>query len=302
MLQAVFAGLAICCGVGSLIAVCIWATDTTAGLGAPEWGMVDAFPAYHPVLMVAGFHFAQVLGICMWSSVTDHNVAKTLHVIFMLGGVATMGAGLSSVVSYETYLTLPAITSMHAVIGVFSIVIYCLQVIGGFYLGMLSATGTLTPTLKTIVMMHRATGLISLILTTIATVSGIQNYLPGPRGYEVTTSYPSYGGGYGNYGNYGSYSTKYVSKGSCGTMTDGCQAGFAVGLLVTLSAMFTGLSVYARALAIQEKAAAIAPNEDKQVPSSNNPRVHYVVPVAEPQVYPQSNNPRDNNYEMVQQR
>jgi len=252
MLHVVFASLAVCCGIASLICVCLWAKNPDPGskvygdsyLGAPSWTN-EYFPSYHPVLMVAGFHFAQVLGICMWSFIPNHLIAKTMHVCLMLGAIATMIAGLYAVVSYEQYLYVPSLTSMHSWVGVMTVIIFGMQVVGGFSMGFLSAAGSTLPIMKHIVQIHRATGLLTLFFTSVAILTGIQNYLIGPSAY-------------GN----------YVSKGTCGyiiasnenfektpekyydNIPPGCRLGYGVGVLVLLGTMMTGLTVYSRSLAM----------------------------------------------------
>jgi uncharacterized membrane protein YphA (DoxX/SURF4 family) len=201
MLHPLFALLAICCGMAALICVCIWAKDTegevySTYLGWPSWND-NHFNSYHPVLMVSGFYFAQVLGVCMWSVIPDYNIAKLFHAAFMLAAIGTLIAALYAVVSYEHNTYVPSLTSMHSWVGVMTVIIFGLQVIGGFVLGGLTAMGPVSETVKKIGMIHRAFGLASLFFTTVAVLTGIQNYLFGPKGIEANTSILGGGGGGG---------------------------------------------------------------------------------------------------------
>jgi hypothetical protein len=274
MLHPLFALLAICCGMAALICVCIWAKDVEGDvfstyLGQPAWND-NHFNSYHPVLMVSGFYFAQVLGVCMWSVIPDYNIAKLFHAAFMLAAIGTLIAALYAVVSYEHNVYTPSLTSMHSWVGVMTVIIFGLQVIGGFVLGGLTAMGPVSETVKKIGMIHRAFGMASLFFTTVAILSGIQNYLAGPKGVEgsdPSSIYPYAGGFYDD----NATPSYIVNAGSCGYfiknnensnetpekyfihLPPACRLGFGVGVLVLLGTIFTALGVYTRALAIAEQ-------------------------------------------------
>jgi cytochrome b-561 len=259
MLHVIFALLAICCGMAALICVCLWARDdnSNAFLGDPEW-TDKKFPSYHPVLMVSGFYFAQVLGICMWSLVPNHEIAKAIHATLMLGSIATMIAGLHAVVAYEHNVYVPSLTSMHSWVGVMTIIVFGLQVIGGFTMGTLSALGSTLPIMKHIVKIHRAIGLMSLMFTSVAILTGIENQLGGPIGDssfqgQVITGTCGYTS---STANYEENADKYYTH-----IPLGCRIAYGVGVLVLLGTLFTGMAVYARSmetLGLPEKEVEVA--------------------------------------------
>lgn len=252
----ILATISVSFGIASLIVVSIWAQDPNPEtseenysyptyLGKPKWTN-EYFPSYHPVLMTAGFWFAQILGICMWSYIPDHQVAKIMHISFMLGAIGTMIAGLYAVVSYEQYVYLPSLTSMHSWIGVLTIIFFGTQVIGGLMLGALSAMrNSAAPMLCNL---HRVSGLITLMLTTIAIVTGIQNYLLGPSSngnYSVPYNLGSCGYYVTSNENFDHNPAGYYLK-----IRPGCRLGLGLGVLVCLGTIFTGLTAYARHFAI----------------------------------------------------
>jgi hypothetical protein len=268
MLHPLFAFLAICCGLAALICVSIWAKDphpeaatsyTNTYLGEPKWEN-EYFPAYHPVLMVAGFYFAQVLGICMWSIIPEYSIAKLAHVCFMLAAIGTMIAGLYAVVSYEQKVYIPSLTSMHSWVGVMTIIIFGCQVVGGMVLGTLASMGPVSDTVKHLAMIHRGFGLTALFMTTVAILTGIQNYLMGPTSYGTGTGFTGTCGYVFNDDyddNYNKNPAAHFLK-----LPPGCRLAYGIGILVILGTMLTGMAAYARAVAIIEQAEVI--NESQQ--------------------------------------
>jgi hypothetical protein len=276
MLHPLFALLAISCGLAALICVCIWARSVDSNNGTwleqPQWNDRQ-FNSYHPVLMVSGFYFAQVLGVCMWSVIPDYNIAKLFHASFMLAAIGTLIAALYAVVSYEHKTYVPSLTSMHSWVGVMTVIIFGLQVIGGFVLGAMTSMGPVSEMMRKIGMVHRAFGMASLFFTTVAVLTGIQNYLFGPKGAETDTlfPYPFYGPVDDLFYSGGTPVGYAVFRGSCGYfiknnedsnetpekyythLPPACRLGFGVGVLVLLGTVFTALGVYTRALAIQEQ-------------------------------------------------
>jgi hypothetical protein len=279
MLHVFFACLAICCGMAAVIVVCIWAKDPQPDgpppyghtyLGTPEW-TDNYFPSYHPVLMVAGFYFAQVLGICMWSLIPEHHTAKVFHVCFMLGAVATMIAGLHAVVAYEWNLELPSLTSMHSWVGVITVIVFGVQVIGGLTLGGLSAVGSTMPIMKHIVQIHRGSGIMSLMMTSFAILTGIQNFLVGPAGTEGSAFRGTCGYFKGNE-DFNLTPERYYLD-----IAPGCRLGFGLGVLVLLGAIMTGMTVYTRSMLLigmAEKEVIVAQERAVPPPQHEYTNIH----------------------------
>jgi hypothetical protein len=285
-------------------------------LGKAEWGN-DSFPPYHPVLMVAGFYFSQILGINMWSLIPNHGVAKLFHAAFMLGSVATMIAALYAVFDYESYFNLVNLTSMHAWVGVMTIIIFVFQIVGGFIMGLMTAYGNRSPAFKN---MHRAMGLILLACTTVSIISGIQDQLSGPKAYEYGTQVVC------NYGYCYSVGGGEVKiTGSCGDMPAACYIAFFTGFFVMLGSICTGLAVSSRSANAADQKGTAPASSDYNYPNSNVARTvggesnfhynsapapasapvavaypsSYVVPSSATPAYPQHDTSRPQ-YELVQ--
>ena len=87
---------ALICAVISFILVCNWAqnsnNDVQIGfLGSPDWfAGGDGLFSWHPVLMVSGFFFSQVLALSSWSIIPTRHIAKKIHVLFQFSAIATV--------------------------------------------------------------------------------------------------------------------------------------------------------------------------------------------------------------------
>jgi len=272
-MQALFASLAIICAFAALVLVCIWAQDPSANepyIGTPKWEN-DTFPSYHPVLMVSGFFLSQVLGICTWSLVPNHDVAKAIHGTFMMAAIGCMIAGLYAVVDFEQYVYMASLTSMHSWVGVMTITLFGIQVIFGMVMGAMK--GMNSPMSQSFATMHRGFGIVTLGVTTVTIISGIQSLLISP-----VTGYNSGKGSCGYIAsdeNFDKNPAAYYSR-----MPDACQIGLGLGVLVVLSAIFTGMAVLMRNAALSQASTV----DNVYQPGSAN--------AAE-------SNPRNGNYEIV---
>ena len=218
--------LATLLGVGAIVLVALWATDNdTTGpevnqfgfLGTPDWDS-NIF-AWHPVLLVAGFFFSQILALLSWSVFSDHSLAKKVHATLQTCALCTLVSGIWAIEEYKDKKTIPSpsFTSMHSWIGLGATVMFSVTYTFGLTMALLTQffPQSRLRSILDLRAIHRRLGMISLILTTSAIVSGVVNQF-GKHGCDSNSN-----------GNYQSIHTS-------------CKLANGMGLLVLAS---TGVSV-----------------------------------------------------------
>jgi len=138
------------CAIGlvALILVTQWATNPTnpndqSYIGVPTTllgypGSENVF-AWHPILMVGGFFFGQVLAINTWSILPNLTAAKILHVLWLTTAACCMIAGLTAVVKDQFVNKAPSLTSMHSWIGICGVAMFCMNYLSGSFMAMLTS-------------------------------------------------------------------------------------------------------------------------------------------------------------------
>ena len=176
---------AISSGIISVILVSLWAQDKndfsqSGYLGKPNWyaGGNGLF-SWHPILMVGGFHFAQVLAISVWSVIPSHYVAKILHFLFHLCALVTCITSLVAVfkVAYESKS--PNLTTIHSWLGILTTCSYVLNFLWGMIMALLTKFNPDSTIRKNIdlSMIHICIGLTAFGLTLVTIISGIMDQL-----------------------------------------------------------------------------------------------------------------------------
>jgi len=228
--------LAIAMGATALVLVSTWAT-THGGvdhlfLGKPSWK--ENIFAYHPVFLVAGFYFAQIIAINNWVMFDSHSVGKMFHVFFQTTGLAFMIAGMCAVVKWKLQNKTPSLTTMHSWIGVGAVAIFCLNYSMGFFMGLVTAMWPESVLRKALDLrrIHRALGLTSLGMTTIAVVSGIMDQL-------------SYGSCF--YNDAAGYEADKDPAQNYPYVYDSCRIAMGMGIVTVIGSLLTVLSVSLRA-------------------------------------------------------
>lgn len=148
--------------------------------------------AWHPILMVSGFFFSQVLSIAAWTFAPESSAAVAQKIVFWFwqaSGIAFLVAGLSAIVSYKTKFQFYSLITLHSWIGVAVVVLFGSNIIFGI----------LSQTSKPFVAFfgknidlkhtHKLSTIITLFLTAAAIVTGIVDKLGWHGCNYVNTDY-----------------------------------------------------------------------------------------------------------------
>eukprot|EP01038_Epipyxis_sp_PR26KG_P004332 gene4332-6133_t len=108
-------------GIASIALISAWATAGTSKgyLGLPSWSN-NVF-AWHPVLMVAGFFFCQVISnnvLILMDTSPSHSL------FWSIAAFSCMVAGLCAIVKYKFDMKHPSLISLHSWIGLSAIVLF----------------------------------------------------------------------------------------------------------------------------------------------------------------------------------
>ena len=119
--------VAVAAAFSALILVLSWAQTQNGDsidyhyIGTSNW-QSNLF-AYHPVLMVGGLFFGQVLAINDWNLLPfSHTSAKGLHVVFQTGAVVSMSVGLAAVMKVYVENHDPLFVTMHSWMGLGAVI------------------------------------------------------------------------------------------------------------------------------------------------------------------------------------
>lgn len=185
-------------GVGAVTLVALWASDNDATgaevnkfgfLGTPDW-KTNIF-AWHPVLLVAGFFFSQILALLSWSVCSDHSFAKTVHATLQTCALCTLISGIWAIEKYKDKNPIhsPSFMSMHSWIGLGATAVFVVTYIFGLTMAFLTQFFPQSRLRSAVDLraIHRRLGVISLILTTSAILSGVVNQF-GKRGCDAVSA------------------------------------------------------------------------------------------------------------------
>jgi hypothetical protein len=173
---------AVALGVAALVLVCVWASDEYPNepgfLGKPSW-KTNLF-AWHPVLMVAGFFVAQVLGAASWNFVKNGVYARNWHIFFQLGGLSTLVAGLWAVWKHKLDGDIPLFTTSHAMVGIACAALYFLNFAWGGLMRVLTIYFPDSPLRRAFDLRfaHKHLGVVAAWMTYAAIATGVVNYMP----------------------------------------------------------------------------------------------------------------------------
>eukprot|EP01034_Spumella_vulgaris_P027580 gene27580-34323_t len=230
--------------IGSLVLVSVWASrEGTNWLGVPNWGS-NIFP-WHPVLMTAGFFFAQVLAILSWqvdafptnaSSVTSWQ--RFFHVFWNTAALATLIAALYVVFKYKANVARADLTTTHEWSGILIAVLFLLQYLLGWTFSIWRGAAIMhgglahhTPIQNTATFtsiaglrrFHKFMGIFILLLTASNILSGIVQR-------QLNCSYPR----------------RWTSDPAYPGLDLGCRISNGLAVLVWLTTLFTVLAVASR--------------------------------------------------------
>jgi len=222
--------------------------------------------AWHPILMVGGFFLGQVFALNSFNLIPDKTAGQIVHMFWQLGAFCCMIGGLVAVVKFELhqwYLDdnyaaptfsywLPSLTTMHSWVGVMGVAMYGVSFLSSASVTFLSSFVPNFPALASqdFLIFHRLSGLIAIVLSASAIVSGVMNYhgrlgcmyyknTPDNGNYRVSLDTPDY-----------DPSLNYAM------IPIGCRISHGMGIAVSISAVFTVLAVILKNKAIT--------SEDKQ--------------------------------------
>lgn len=216
-----------------------WASDMNKGdqsgyLGKPSFSTNPL--AWHPVLMVGGFFFSQVLAISMWSVFANsHNLGRAFHFLFHLGGAGSMIAGLAAIVKHKDNIHEESLTTIHSWIGVGAVVFYGLNYLLGLTMAVLTFIFPNSILRKAIDFssLHRVIGLIAFGLSTIASITGIMNQAGMSGCYYLGTGSAHYSSDLNPANNYPN-------------LPNSCKIANGVGVSVAAAAIALVVTVYTR--------------------------------------------------------
>lgn len=229
ILAIIFAGAA-------LGLVSAWAqnhnTSTQSGfLNKPNWK--NNVEAWHPVLMVGGFFFSQVVAICSWSLFShQHAIGKGFHVFFQLAAMSTMIAGLCAMVHHLLQMKAQSLTTMHSWVGVATVSAFGVTFLWGAGMSTLTAFHPESVLRKAFDLrrIHQTIGLTAFGLTVVAILTGINNELgQGACSYVITTSY--------------TYKADVNPAENCGSLPIACKIANGMGICVLLAAVCVFIAV-----------------------------------------------------------
>jgi hypothetical protein len=230
---------AISLAIASTVLVSNWAKEngesprTMSGfLGIPS-GANNIF-AWHPVFMVGGFFFSQVVALTAWSigDESHHSLKKAIHVLFQLGAAATMIAGLAAIVHHQFLKKSPSLTSMHSWVGVMAISLFGLNMSWGLVMALLTRFNPDSILRKAfdLRLIHKFIGLAAFGLTTVAILTGITDWLPlGSCYYKYDTA--------------NTYRADWNPSNNYGALPVACQIANGLGVVVLLAAMAVFIAV-----------------------------------------------------------
>jgi hypothetical protein len=151
-------------------------------LGRPDWysDLADKVLAWHPLLMVAGFFFSQVMAMLSWSFMPTHYSAKLMHVFWQSAALATLGAGMASVVKYKRILKVEnSLSTEHSWLGIGALCLFCVNYLLGSTMAILTQWFPTSP-IKTklpLGFVHKFLGLSCFAFTVAACVTGIMEQI-----------------------------------------------------------------------------------------------------------------------------
>jgi len=190
----VFALLAAGLAVVALGLVCAWAqynpyTQEQWGaygyLNLPSWE-TNVF-AWHPVLMVAGFFMAQVFSLTSIAWFGEKQQAFLSYFFWQCAALGAMITALRAIVKYKYDSKEYSLITMHSWIGVLAVIFFVFNYLYGNVLGFCGMGGMKFQSSATYT--HMALSLITLALTFISIVSGINVYF-GEHGCDYLKHNP----------------------------------------------------------------------------------------------------------------
>lgn len=220
------------CAVISLALVAAWATNNSSDdtksargfIGTPTWTS-NPF-AYHVVCMVGGLFFCQINALGSWTTWTSYNskhIAKIAHVLFQTMALVFMIFSLIAINKFKKQLEVEGLVTLHSWIGVCCATCFALNYCYGCFMGLLTLYYPTSPlhTSCSLGSHHRKLGLIALLLTALAILTGISNQLG-----RATCAYVDEGGAESGYS----------------SMPDSCKIANGLGISVIIASI---LAVFA---------------------------------------------------------
>ena len=160
----------------ALVLVSVLATNRDGPyLGKPDWDS-NIF-AWHPVLMVAGFFFAQVCGIISWTFIPMYDFAKYSHIIAQVAAFTTMISGIWAIWEYKSRLRMPSYTTVHGWIGMSTVVMYVVTFVWGSTMAVLTRyfPDSILRQVFDLKTIHKQVALMTFSLTSMTIVSGLMD-------------------------------------------------------------------------------------------------------------------------------
>lgn len=240
----VTATICISSGIGCIVLVSLWAqnkndetTKQFGYLGIPSWD--TNILAWHPVLMVGGFLFCQIVAICAWGVFGSRSLAKLVHVTFQFGGLVSMVIGLIAIIRYKNVITnppSPSLTTVHSWLGVMNIAVFALNFLFGCFMGCLKACFEDPPLIAKAINLkriHQALGFSALGFTILSIETGIMDQLGQGSCNYLYDSTITFGADVNPSDNYSQ-------------LPDACKIANGLGVIVAISGVFVVLAMSLR--------------------------------------------------------
>ena len=141
--------------------------------------------SYHVLYMLIFLGF-EIYGAVIWCFIGHKGLAQFIHFALELVAIVAMALALKAIYDYKNNELKAHLTTIHAWIGIFCVVAYILNFAIGFVIGILSAIKcTCTKRLQVARAYHTDIGQISLFLTALAVLTGINDQLSASACYYI---------------------------------------------------------------------------------------------------------------------
>jgi cytochrome b-561 len=234
--------LAVILGVFAIATVSAWATDKPVDyqyIGKATWSKNNL--TLHIVMMVVGFFVAQLYAVAGWSLIQDRTTAKVSHIVLQSIAALFMIIGMAAVVKHKKDAGAFDLNTMHSWLGVCAVTIFGINYIFG--VGMAYYTRVMVGRESEKIDLrpyHRPIGIIALVLTGIAILTGIN---------EQT-------------------GTLTCTEGGVESLANGCKLAFSMGLFVLTSGICAIFAVFYRVMSLSSGQTAVASQTGGIVQSS----------------------------------
>jgi hypothetical protein len=171
-------------GVLCVALVSVWAreylkTDPRDAMYLGKVSWEQNVYVWHPLLMVAGFFFCQLMGMLTWSFMQTQPSGKLVHLFWQTAALATLIAGMVAVVDFKKQSLEDSLVTLHSWLGVAALCSFCVAYLWGALMAFLSKFYPDCPIRKTLDMrsIHKVLSLTVFAFTVSTVVTGIMDHM-----------------------------------------------------------------------------------------------------------------------------